>query len=201
MAFFIGGQVIVQLTDFIGYWLFKPSCCLLKWEQFESTAISRLCSQLEFELFVRTYVVGANSAVVLLTAFANRCWSLGLMFGDWLMLWLKLTILFSKAYSIHLLYAIHFTMLDKAKRLIESFWVKSANWSKLTKHRKTLRNEAVAGKSVRSRNLCANVICPNVLRHTHKKVSASVRRLTELDSKVFLWIDNTHRANCPFHLH
>ena len=109
MAFFIGGQVIVQLTDFIGYWLFKPSCCLLKWEQFESTAISRLCSQLEFELFVRTYVVGANSAVVLLTAFANRCWSLGLMFGDWLMLWLKLTILFSKAYSIHLHHAIHFT--------------------------------------------------------------------------------------------
>jgi len=58
---------------------------------------------------VRTYVVGANLAVVLLTALANRYWSVGLMFGDWLMLWLKLTILFSKAYSIHLHYAIHFT--------------------------------------------------------------------------------------------
>jgi len=32
MAFFIEGQVIVQLTaDFIGGWLFKPSCCLLQW--------------------------------------------------------------------------------------------------------------------------------------------------------------------------
>ena len=41
--------------------------------------------------------VGAN--IVLVTALENRCWSLGLMFGDWLMLWLKLTILFSKAYS------------------------------------------------------------------------------------------------------
>jgi len=38
--------------------------------------------------------------------------------------------------------------------------------------------------------------------HTHTKIfSATVRRLTELDSKVFLWIDNMHRANCPFHLH
>jgi len=35
--------------------------------------------------------------------------------------------------------------------------------------------------------------------HT-KKVSASVRRLTELDSKVFLWIDHMLRANCRFHL-
>jgi len=74
-----------------------------------STVISRLSSQLESELFVRTYVVGANLTVVFLTALANRCWSLGLMSGDWLMLWLKLTILFSKAYSIHLHYAIHFT--------------------------------------------------------------------------------------------
>jgi len=31
MAFFIEGQVIVQLIDFIGGWLFKPGCCLLKW--------------------------------------------------------------------------------------------------------------------------------------------------------------------------
>ena len=30
MAFFIDGQIIVQLTDFIGGWLFKPSCCLLQ---------------------------------------------------------------------------------------------------------------------------------------------------------------------------
>jgi len=37
------------------------------------TVISRLSSQLESELFVPTYVVGANSAVVLLTALANRC--------------------------------------------------------------------------------------------------------------------------------
>ena len=109
MPFFIEGQVIVRLTDFIGGWLFKPSCCLLQWWQFESTAISRLCSQVESELFVRTYVVGANVAVVLLTAFANKCWSLGPMFGDWLMLWRKLALLFSKAYNIHLHYAVHFT--------------------------------------------------------------------------------------------
>jgi len=38
----------------------------------ESTAISRLCSQLESEVFVRTYVVGGNLAVVLLTDLANR---------------------------------------------------------------------------------------------------------------------------------
>jgi len=30
---------------------------------------------------------------------------------------------------------------------------------------------------------------------------ASVRKLTELDGKVFLWIDTMHRANFPFHLH
>ena len=36
---------------------------------------------------------------------------------------------------------------------------------------------------------------------THTKVCVSVRRFTELDGKVFLWIDNMHRANCPFHLH
>ena len=34
--------------------------------------ISRLSSQLEYELFFRTYVVGANFAVVLLTALANH---------------------------------------------------------------------------------------------------------------------------------
>jgi len=86
-----------------------------------STIISQLSSQLESELFVWTYVVGANFAVVLLTALANRCWSLGLMFGYWLMLWLKLTILFNKAYSIHLLMLFTSqTMLGKAKRLIES---------------------------------------------------------------------------------
>jgi len=74
-------------------------------------------------VFVRTYVVGANLAVVLLTALANRCWSLGLMCRDWLMLWLKLTILCSKAYSIHSHYIMLFTsqtMLVKAKHLIES---------------------------------------------------------------------------------
>jgi len=47
MAFFVEGQVIMQLTDFIGGWLFKPSCCLRQWQQFESTAITRLYSQLE----------------------------------------------------------------------------------------------------------------------------------------------------------
>jgi len=38
-----------------------------------SAVISRLSSQLESELFVRTYVVGGNLTVVLLTALANRC--------------------------------------------------------------------------------------------------------------------------------
>jgi len=33
----------------------------------------------------------------------------------------------------------------------------------------TVRSEAALGKSVRSGNLRANVICPNVWRHTHKK--------------------------------
>ena len=137
--------------------------------------------------------------LVLLTALANRCWSLGLMFGGWLMLWLKLTILFSKAYSIHLHYAIRFTNNVKQSQAFN--WVKSSSWSKLTKHRTTIRSETAIGKSVRSGKLCASVICPNVWRHTHAKVSTSVRRLTELDSKVFHWIDNMHRANCPFHFH
>ena len=42
-----------------------------------------------------------------LSSCAFNC--LSKQFGEWLMLWLKLTILFSKAYSIHLHYAIHFT--------------------------------------------------------------------------------------------
>ena len=46
---------------------------------------------------------------------------LGLMFGDWLMLWLKLTIFFSKAYSIHLHYAIHFTNNVKQSQALN--WV------------------------------------------------------------------------------
>ena len=114
--------------------------------------------------------VGANLAVVLLSASANRCWSLGLMFGDWLMLWLKLTILFSKAHSIftYIMLFTSQTMLGKAKRLIESFWVKSSNWSKL-KHRMTIRSEAAVGKSVRSGKICANVNCANVWRHRQKK--------------------------------
>ena len=87
----------MQLPDFIGVWLFKPGWCLQTWKHFENTAISRLRLQLESELFVRTYVAGANLAVVLVTALANRCWLLRLMFGDWLMLWLAL--LFSKEYS------------------------------------------------------------------------------------------------------
>ena len=60
-------------------------------------------------------------------------------------------------------------MLGKAKRLIESFWVKPSNWSKLTKHRMTVRSEAAVGKFVRSGKLCATVIRPNVWRHTHKQ--------------------------------
>jgi len=70
--------------------------------------------------------------------------------------------------DIHLHYAIYFTMLRKAKRLIQSLWVKSSNWSKLTKHRMTVRSEASVGKSAQSGTLCTNVICPNVWRHTHK---------------------------------
>ena len=154
MAFFIEGQVIVQLTDFIRGWLFKPGCC----PQCESTAISRLCSQLESELFVWNYVVGANLAVVLLTALANICWSLGLMFRDWLMLFSARHIVFT-----YIMLFTSQTMLGKAKRLIESFWVKSSNWSKLRKHRMTVRSEAALGKSVRSGNLRANVICPNAV--------------------------------------
>jgi len=61
------------------------------------------------------------------------------------------------------------TMLGKAKRLIESFWVKPSNWSKLTKHRTTVWSEAVVGKSLRNGQLCANVIWPNAWRHTRKK--------------------------------
>jgi len=34
------------------------------------------------------------------------------------------------------------TMLGRAKRVIEPFWVKSPNWSKLTKHRTTVRSQA-----------------------------------------------------------
>jgi len=170
MAFFIESQVILQLTDFIGGWLFKPGCYLLKWQQFESTAISRLCSQLESKLFVRTYVVRANFVAMLLTALANRCWSLGLMFGDRLMFWLKL---FFSARHVVFTYIMLFTsqtMLGKAKRLIGSFWVKSSNWSKLTKHRTTARSEAAVGKSVGIGKLCANVICPNVWRRTRKNL-------------------------------
>jgi len=59
-------------------------------------------------------------------------------------------------------------MLGKTKRLIEPFWVKSSKWSKLTNHPTTVRSEAAVEKSVRSGKLCANVICPNVWRHTQK---------------------------------
>jgi len=36
-------------------------------------------------------------------------------------------------------------------------------------HRTTVQSEVAVGKSVWSRKLCANVICPNVWRHTHRK--------------------------------
>ena len=58
------------------------------------------------------------------------------MFGDYLMLSLKLVILFSKTYSIHLHYAIHFTKIQCCQRLIEErlieeyFWfIQQRNWS------------------------------------------------------------------------
>jgi len=35
------------------------------------------------------------------------CWSLGLTFWDWLLHWLKLTNIFSKARSVYLYYIIH----------------------------------------------------------------------------------------------
>jgi len=73
-------------------------------------------------------------------------------------------------YSLTVHYAIHFTNHVRQSQAFESFWVKSSNWSKLTKHRTTVRSEVVVGKSVRSGNLCANVICPNVWRHTQKKL-------------------------------
>jgi len=119
------------------------------------------------------WAVCANLAVVLLTALANRCWSLGLTFGDWLMLWLKLTILFSKAYSIHLHYAIHFHNVRQSQALN---WVilSQTIWSKLTKHRMTARIEAAVGKSVWSGKLCANVIClMSEDTHTKKLVRLS----------------------------
>ena len=74
-----------------------------------SHVISRLSSQLASELFVRTYVVGANLAVVLFNCINKQILIIRANFGDQLMLWLKLTILFSKAFGIHLNYAIHFT--------------------------------------------------------------------------------------------
>jgi len=62
-------------------------------------------------------------SIVLFTA-SVRCWSLGLMFGDWLMPWLKLTILFSKAYSIHLHYAIRKHCQAKV-----SVWMSRRDWN------------------------------------------------------------------------
>ena len=132
---------------------------------------------------------------MLLTALAKRCWSLGLMFGDWLILWLKHNFLFSKAYSIHLHYAIHFTNNVRQSQAFNwDILSQSSNWSKLTKHRTTVRSEAVVGKSVWSGSYVQTSFA-FVWRHTQKKVSASFDRLTELDSKVFLWIDSMHRAN------
>jgi len=108
--------------------------------------------------------------------------------------WRLIDALTEANYSFSKACCIHFTML-----WIESFWVKSSNWSKLTKHRTTVWSEAVVGKSVRSGKLCVNVICPNVWRHTHThtKVSASVRGLTELDSKLFLCIETCIEQTAP----
>jgi len=74
---------------------------------------ANLCGRCELKQFV------------LLTALANRCWSLGLMFGDWLMLWLKLSILFNKAYSIHVHNAIHFT--NNVRQSHAFNWVRDVN--------------------------------------------------------------------------
>ena len=60
------------------------------------------------------------------------------------------------------------TMLGKAKRLIESFWVKPSNWSKLTKHRMTVRSEAAVGKSVRSPSYVQTLFAL-MSEDTHKK--------------------------------
>ena len=153
-----------------------------------NAVISRLSSQLQSEVFVWSFVVGANLAVVLLTALANRCWSSGLMFGYWLMLRLKLTTLFSKAYSIHLHYAIHFTNNVRQSqafnwatkigiRLVETD--KSFNWSKLTKHRKTVGNEAAVRKVCAKREVVRKRSAV-MSEDTHKK--KLVRLSTDLQS-------------------
>ena len=158
-------------------------CCLISRISRQSTVISRLCSQLESELFVRTYVVGAKLAVVLLTALANRFWSLGLMSGDWYMLWMKLTILFGKEHSIHQHYAIHFTNNVRQSQGFNSVreigirlqvqTVKPSNWSKLTKHRMTVRSEAAVRKVCVKRQVMCKRSALNVCRNTKKLVRLS----------------------------
>ena len=100
------------------------------------------------------------------------------------------------------------TMLGKVKRLIGSQRLELVSKStqpnhptnKSTKHRTTVRSEAAVRKVCAKREVTRRSSAL-MSEDTHKKVSASVRRFTELDGKVFLWINNMHRANCPFHLH
>ena len=90
-------------------------------------------------------------------------------------------------------------MLGKVKRLIESFLSQTIQLIQVNETLHDSAERSCCRKVCAKRKLCANVICRNVWRHTQKKVSASDRGLTELVRKVFLWIDNMHRANCPFH--
>jgi len=84
--------------------------------------------------------------------------------------------LFTKACSIHLHYAIHFTnKVRQSQALIESFWDKSSNWSKLTKHRTTERSEAVV-VSLGETGIYVQTLFALMSEDTHtKKVSASVQ--------------------------
>jgi len=59
-----------------------------------------------------------TSFFLLKTGWQTCCWSLGLKFRDWLLHWLKLTNLFSKAHTVYLYYS--HIMSGEAKRLNES---------------------------------------------------------------------------------
>jgi len=100
------------------------------------------------------------------------------------------------------------TMLGKAKHLIESQSLELERklrqpnhpTSKLTKRHTTVWSETSVIK-VRAKREVMRKRSALMSEDTHKKVSASIHRFAELHGKVFLWIDNVHRANCPFHLH
>jgi len=78
-------------------------------------------------------------------------------------------------------------------------WVetaKSSNWSKLTKHHTTVRSGPAVRKICEKRKVMRERSAL-MSEETHKKVSASVRRFTELDGKVFFGLINMHQANFP----